>query len=195
MSAEGFPAPYAALLGAVALQRLAELLHSRRNLARTGAGGTAANDARHFAAMVAVHSGLIALPAVEVSLRGRGASPGFFAAALAVFLAAQGVRYWAIASLGRAWNVRAVVDPGLGVVAGGPYRWIRHPNYLAVLLEFLAVPAAGGAWISLVVLNALHLPLLARRIRQEEALLGRVPGYAEAMAGKGRFLPSLRRIR
>ncbi|MGH7150595.1 MAG: isoprenylcysteine carboxylmethyltransferase family protein [Planctomycetota bacterium] len=194
MSAEGFPAPYAALLAAVALQRVAELRHSRRNLARTGAGAATANDARHFGAMVAVHSGLIALPAAEVSLRGRGAPVGLFSAALALFLAAQVLRYWAIVSLGRAWNVRAVVDPGLGVVAEGPYRWIRHPNYLAILLEFLAVPAAGGAWVSLVVLNLLHAPLLARRIRREEALLGRVPGYAKAMEGKGRFLPHLRRI-
>jgi methyltransferase len=191
----GFPAPFAALLGAVALQRLAELAHSRRNLARTGSGATAANDARHFGAMVAVHSGLIALPAVEVSMRGQGAPVGLFAVALAVYLTAQGVRYWAISSLGRAWNARAVVDPALGVVTGGPYRWIRHPNYLAILLEFLAVPAAGGAWISMVLLNALHLPLLARRIQREEALLGRVPGYAEAMAGKGRFLPHFRSLR
>ncbi|MCI0589217.1 MAG: hypothetical protein L0323_20570 [Planctomycetes bacterium] len=195
MSAEGFPAPYAALLGAVALQRLAELGRSRRNLGRTGARGTAANGPLHFAAMVAVHTGLIVLPASEVALRGRGAPAGLFVAALAVYLAAQVLRYWAIAMLGLAWNARAVVDPLLVVVAGGPYRWIRHPNYVAILLEFLAVPAAGGAWISMVLLNALHLPLLARRIRREEALLGRVPGYAEAMAGKGRFLPRLRRIR
>jgi len=66
----------------------------------------------------------------------------------AVAALAQGLRYWSILSLGRAWNARAVVDPDLGFVESGPYRWIRHPNYLAVLLEFLAVPIVFGAWRS-----------------------------------------------
>ncbi|HET6203145.1 MAG TPA: isoprenylcysteine carboxylmethyltransferase family protein [Planctomycetota bacterium] len=190
---EGFPAAYAALLGLVALQRIGELLLSRRHVASAGPSARTAESPAHFRWIAAVHVGLLVLPAVEVGIRGRGAPDSVFFAALAVFLAAQALRYSAIRSLGRSWNVRAVVDPALGVVAGGPYRWIRHPNYLAIVLEFLSIPAAGGAWISLLVLNALSAPLLARRIREEEAALARVPGYLEAMGSKGRLVPRLRR--
>ena len=189
----GFPPLYGALLGLVALQRIAEMALSRRHLASSGPEARAAESPAHFRTIVVLHVGLILLPACEVGLRGGGAPPGVFGAAFVVFAAAQALRYSAIRSLGRAWNVRAVVDPRLGIVTSGPYRWIRHPNYLAIVLEFLSVPAAGAAWVSLLVLNALSAPLLARRIREEEALLARIPGYLEAMGSKGRFLPLLRR--
>jgi len=188
-SESGFPPEFAALLGVVAAQRVAELALSKRNLSSARAGAPAAGRSGDFAAMVAIHAGLLVLPAVEVAVRGPGAPRPVRLAAIGLFLVAQAIRYWAIVSLGRAWNVRAVVDPAMGVVTRGPYRWIRHPNYLAVLLEFVAIPAAGGAWISLVVLNVLHGPVLGRRIRDEEALLAEVPSYTEAMAGKSRFLP------
>jgi len=96
-------------------------------------------------------------------------------------------------SLGPAWNARAVVDPSQAVVVRGPYRWIRHPNYLAVLLEFTAIPLAFGAPLSWVVLNLLHAPLIVRRIQAEERALHALPGYAAAMETKARFLPRLRR--
>jgi methyltransferase len=192
MGERAFPPEFAALLAVVALERLAELSLSRRHLSRTQRGAPAAGRPGDFVAMVSVHVALLLLPALEVALCGARGPRAARWTAIGVFLLAQGLRYWAIASLGRAWNVRAVVDPALGVVTRGPYRWIRHPNYLAVLLEFVAIPAAGGAWTSLLVLNLLHAPLLARRIRDEEALLSKLPGYDEAMAGKGRFFPRLR---
>jgi len=190
--AAGFPPAFAALLGLVALQRVGEILLSKRHLASAGPQARAAESPAHFRTIVLLHVGLLVLPALEVGVRGRGAAPALFASALAVFLAGQGLRYWAIRSLGPAWNVRAVVDPRLGVVTKGPYRWIRHPNYLAIVLEFLSVPAAGGAWVSLLLLNAFSAPVLARRIRAEEAVLARVPGYLEAMGSKGRLLPRVK---
>lgn len=174
----------------LAAQRVLELLWSRRNR-RAGAAlaGTTADAPPAFAAMVLAHVGLVLLPPLE-ALTFPGEWPAAVrVAALGVYVAAQGLRYWAIRSLGAAWNVRAHVTPALGVSARGPYRWIRHPNYLAVLLEFAAVPLALGSWRSFLVLDALHALVLARRIRREEALLFRVPGYAEAMGPKGRFLP------
>lgn len=188
------PPLYAALLALTAIQRLAELALSWRNLRRTsGADVRRAGTAVEWRLMVALHVALILGPAAEVSLRGRGAPAEVAVPAAWAWTLAQVLRYWSIASLGRAWNARGVVSPGQAVVTRGPYRWIRHPNYLAVILEFLAIPAAGGAWVSLAALNALHAPLLARRIAAEEALLFQVPGYREAMGGKGRFFPGRRR--
>ncbi len=186
---KGFPPGFAALLLLVAVQRLAEIWVSRRNLRRLSPGAASADPGGTFGWMVVLHTGLVVLPALEVLLRGHGGAAPIWWSALGVFLCAEGLRYWALASLGRLWNVRAVVDPGQDVVVRGPYRFLRHPNYLAVVLEFLAVPAAGGAWVSLAILNLLHLPVLARRIRSEETLLFQLPGYREAMRDKGRLFP------
>jgi methyltransferase len=76
-------------------------------------------------------------------------------------------------------------------VVTGPYRWIRHPNYLAVSLEFLALPLAGGAWLSALALSAIDAAVLADRIRHEERLLAEVPGYQRAFGTKARFIPGL----
>jgi methyltransferase len=103
------------------------------------------------------------------------------------------VRYWAIRTLGASWNARAVVDPARGFVARGPYRFVRHPNYLAMLVECLSIPLVLGAWRSALVLNLLHAWVLARRIRAEERLLFALPGYAETMGTKGRLLPRWKR--
>ena len=202
------PVGYASFLAFVALQRVCELAYSRRNVARireedphagvgasdgnpaaTGGSSLAAGSSLDWASMIAVHTLVLVLPLLEVSWLHRVAPPPLAWIAYACFALAQALRYWAIASLGRAWNARAVVDPRLGIVSHGPYRWIRHPNYLAVLIEFSAIPLAGGAWISWIVVNVLHAPVLVRRIRAEEALLRRVPGYAERMDDRNRFLP------
>ena len=201
---------YAILLCCVALQRVIELWISRRHLraraeahARDAASASTplatAGTRADWWAMIGVHAALIVLPACEVfwfdpQALARAQAPQLarFWIALAAYVAAQLLRAWSIASLGPAWNARAAVDASLGVVARGPYRWIRHPNYLAVLIDFSAVPLAGGAWRSWIVLNALHLPILVRRIRLEERLLARVDGYTSLMSGKGRFLPRLR---
>lgn len=183
-----------ALPALVALQRVLELALSRKHRRATrDVPGADAEPRSAFAAMVLVHAALVVLPPLEQALWPPDSPSGWPVAAriaaLGVFAAAQGLRYWAIRSLGTAWNVRAHVTPELGVCVRGPYRWIRHPNYLAVLLEFAAVPLALGSWRSFLLLNALHAPVLLLRIRREERLLFRVPGYAEAMGSKGRFLP------
>lgn len=193
---------YAGWLVFVALQRVSELVWSRHNLrlaTRCDDGARVARAAgtpRDWYWMIAAHTALIVLPALEFFWLDGGESPPgaarrwLFWSCLALFAGAQAVRYWTLSTLGRAWNARAVVVPALGVVSGGPYRWIRHPNYLAVLIEFNAVPLAVGAWRAWILLALLHSPVLARRIRAEEALLADVPGYTDAMGNKGRFFPS-----
>lgn len=105
--------------------------------------------------------------------------------------AATGLRWWSIRSLGDQWNVRAVVPNNLQPVQSGPYRWIRHPNYLAVILEFAALPMAGGAWISAIGLSVLDGVVLLDRIAAEESLLFEVLAYQEAFSDKARFIPGI----
>ena len=108
-----------------------------------------------------------------------------------MLLGATALRVWSIRSLGPAWNVRAAVPPDIEPVTSGPYRYIRHPNYLAVILEFAAVPLVAGAWISAVVLSALNAIVLVDRISAEEGLLNESAVYRRAFAGRARFIPGV----
>jgi methyltransferase len=100
---------------------------------------------------------------------------------------AQGLRYWAIFTLGERWNVRILVLPNAAPVTRGPYRWVRHPNYVAVVMEILLVPLVHGAWLTAAAFTVANAVVLRIRIRAEEAALG--PGYAAAFAGRPRFIP------
>jgi methyltransferase len=184
------PPALVALFALVALQRLAELALSRRNLARQARAREAEPPAA-FRRMVLCHVGLVALPLLEAWLRGRPPPRWALPSGIALFCLAQVVRLWALGTLGRAWNARAVVDLEGPLVTRGPYRFVRHPNYLAVVLEFVALPLAAGAWISLLSLNLLHAPVLAARIRREEHALADLPGWSEAFAERGRLFPRL----
>ena len=90
---------------------------------------------------------------------------------LAVVLAAQALRWWCIATLGRRWNTRVIVVPGLPLVRRGPYRWLSHPNYVAVVVEGFALPLVHTAWITALVFTVLNAALLTVRIRVENRAL------------------------
>ena len=175
-----------ATVAAVGAQRLRELALSRRN--ERGVRGRRA-AARSYPLMVAAHIGLCTLPLLEVAVRRRRSRvPALW---LGVLAGATALRWWSIRSLGSSWNVRAVVADDLRPVTAGPYRFVRHPNYLAVALEFVALPLAGGATWSALGLSLLNALVLADRIREEERLLSAVPGYEEAFRGRARLLPGL----
>lgn len=140
-----------------------------------------------FPLMALVHASLVALPLVEVFALGREPLGGVSGAALGVFVLATGLRVWTLRTLGRSWNVRVVRPPA--IVTAGPYRWIRHPNYLVVVLEIAALPLIGGAWASAIALSALNAFVLFHRIRTEEAVLAEDPAWSAAMAGKARLVP------
>ncbi len=106
-------------------------------------------------------------------------------------VSALALRLSVLVSLRESWNVRAVVPSDLRIVDRGPYRFIRHPNYVALGLEFLGLPLIGGAYASAVGLSLANALLLRRRIREEDALLMAIPAYRQRMAGKPRFLPRL----
>lgn len=109
--------------------------------------------------------------------------------ALAGLAAAECLRLSVIHTLGQSWNVTAHVSPATQVITSGPYRWLRHPNYTAVALEFVCLPVAVGAIQEAVWLSIADAMVLWPRIRAEEALLDRLPGYREAFHGVPRFVP------
>ena len=186
-------AAFELLVLAAALQRLAELVHSRRNLARLSDGARTADTPANWSALVVLQVLWLAGSALEPWLRSSVPAAGLYWTGFALFLAGEGLRVWWITSLGRSWNARAKVDPDLRVVAHGPYRYLRHPNYLGVLFELVGLPLMGGAWWTLGLLFVPHLFVLLRRIRGEDALLFALPGYADAMAGKPALWPRLAR--
>ena len=182
---------YLAFLGLVALERLVELLLSRRNARLAQAAGALEAGRGHYPAMVAFHSLFLVACAAEVVIVPRSFPGALGWVALAVALGAQGLRYWAVSSLGVRWNTRVLVWPGLPPVTSGPYRLLRHPNYLAVVLEMAAVPLVYGAWVTAVAFSLGNLFLLRIRIRSEEEALG--DSWAKAFVGRPRWLPELHR--
>ena len=179
------------LVGLVALERFFELARSRRNAARALARGAVEVGKRHFPAMVALHTLFLIACAVEVVFL-RRPFPGLLGyGALALALLAQGLRYWAVLALGERWNTRIIVFPGAPPVTGGPYRFVRHPNYLAVIAEVLFLPLVHGAILTAAIFSAANALLLAVRVRAEEAALGE--GWARAFEGAPRFIPGGRR--
>jgi len=163
---------YLGLLALVACQRIAELRLSRGNAGKAFARGGVEHGRRHFPAMAALHAAFLCSCALEVVLLRRPFPGALGWIALCVFALAQAVRYWAIASLGDRWNVRVIVVPGEQRIVRGPYRFLRHPNYLAVAMEMVALPLVHGAFLTAIVFSTLNAAVLRLRIRVEEIALG-----------------------
>lgn len=160
---------YVALIAAVAVERVVELAVSNRNLEWSKANGGREFGAGHYPVMVALHTGLLAGALLEA--RKRRFRPGLGWPMLGVVLAAQGLRWWCITTLGRQWNTRVVVVPGAARVVAGPYRLVPHPNYVAVVTEGAALPLVGGAWITALVFSVANAALLRTRIHVENDAL------------------------
>lgn len=185
---------FALLFALLALERGVELMLSRRNVRRALArGGRLVREPLVWPAMVALHAMFLVAPPLEAMALARPFVPALAGPALAVAAAAMALRYWAIATLGPRWSTRVVAVPGEPAVAAGPYRFLRHPNYLAVALELAALPLVHAAWLSAVVFSLANAALLARRVRAEEALLVEHAEYAARLAGRAAFLPGGRR--
>jgi methyltransferase len=186
------PGPVALLHGylvLLAVERLVELRLSTRNAARTLAAGGVESGRGHYPAMVLFHAAFLVACAVEPLAWPRPWPVAASAAALVTALLAMALRWWAVATLGRRWSTRIVVQPGAPRVVAGPYRWLRHPNYLAVVLELLAVPLLGGAVVTAALATLGNALLLAVRIPAEEralALAAALPGGGGAEPGGAR---------
>jgi len=153
-------------LGLVAVERLAELAWAGGNTARLRRRGAVEIDAAGYPPFVLLHVGWLAAMAVCVpaAVRPCWSLLGFFALL-------QPVRLWIIFSLGRSWTTRVLTLPGAPLVRTGPYRWLRHPNYLVVMAEIVALPLAFGALAIAVFFSALNLVAIIRRIAIEDRAL------------------------
>ena len=121
--------------------------------------------------MVTLHTLFLASCVAEVFLLEREFEPRAAGAMLLLLGAATALRYWTISTLGERWTTKVLVRPGVPLVGGGPYRFLRHPNYLAVVVEIVALPLVHGAWLTAVVFSVANAILLIVRIRTENAAL------------------------
>lgn len=165
---------YFILLFAVGIERLAELVLAQRNLAWSRVRGGVEVGASHYPVMVALHLALLVGCVVEVAVMQRPFIPALGWPMLALVIAAQGLRWWCITTLGRQWNTRVVVIPGATRIDGGPYRWISHPNYVAVAIEGLALPLVHSAWVTALAFTTLNAALLSTRVSVENSALARL---------------------
>jgi methyltransferase len=164
---------YALLILAVAAERIAELAVARRNAAWTRARAGVEHGRGHYPVMVALHTGLLAGCLLEPLVAHRPFLPALGWPMLALALLAQALRWWCITTLGPYWNTRVIVVPGARLVSAGPYRFMRHPNYVAVVVEIAALPLVHSAWLTAAVFTAANAALLTVRIRCENAALDR----------------------
>ncbi|MEU4983181.1 isoprenylcysteine carboxylmethyltransferase family protein [Streptomyces sp. NPDC021969] len=162
---------YALLVLAVAVERVAELVVARRNAAWTLARAGVEHGRGHYPVMVALHTGLLACCLLEPLLADRPFLPALGWPMAALALVAQALRWWCIGTLGPYWNTRVIVVPGARLVGAGPYRFLRHPNYVAVVVEVAALPLVHSAWLTASVFTAANAMLLTVRLRCENTAL------------------------
>lgn len=170
---------YSVLVGLMALERLAELVIAKNNLRWSRQRGGYEVGFGHYPFMVVLHTGLLAGCLLEVWLGGRPFLPTLGWPMLAFVVGSQALRWWCIRTLGRQWNTRIVIVANLTRVTGGPYRWLSHPNYVAVVVEGAALPLVHSAWITALVFTGLNAALLRVRIRRENDALA---GFADVRA-------------
>jgi len=183
---------YTGLLLVVGAERIAELLLSKRNAAAAFAKGAVEVGQTHYAVMAVFHTLFLFACLGEAWLLERG-FPGVLGwVALMGAISAQALRYWAITTLGQRWNTRIIVMPEAEPVTDGPYRYLKHPNYLAVVLEMVCLPMIFGGYWTALVFSLGNAAILFVRIRAEEKALG--GKYAAAFAGKSRFVPGGSRV-
>jgi methyltransferase len=152
----------------VAAQRIVELWYARRNTARLLQRGGVEAGASHYPLFVLLHAAWLASMAVLIPPQ---TAPIWWL--LAIFAGLQALRVWVVASLGPHWTTRVVTVPGAPLVRRGPYRILRHPNYLVVCAEIAVLPLAFHAIGIAVVFSVLNAALLAWRVRVEDRALGR----------------------
>ncbi len=184
-----------ASVGSVAVTRLLELRVSQRHRRCLVERGARIVDDRGFLGMVGLHVAVLTGAILEPLLSGRTVPWWFGASAAGGVFGASLLRVSAIRSLGQHWNARVVDSAALGVVTSGPYRFLRHPNYVAVFLELLLLPLVQGAWFTAAVGSALHVLVLRRRVLLEESVLLAHPAYCASMGDKPRFFPRVGRGR
>jgi methyltransferase len=154
------------ILALVVVQRLGELVLAQRNTRRLKAEGAVEHGGGHYLLFVLLHAAWLVTLFVAVP-----AGTPIAWVPLGSFIVLQALRIWVVATLGRFWTTRILSLPETPLVRSGPYRFVRHPNYLVVVGEIAALPLAFGAWRIALVFSVLNLALLSWRIRIEDRAL------------------------
>jgi len=162
---------FAGFVAALGLQRLFELRLSQRNERRMRQRGGREHAPETYRWIVALHAAWFATMLLEVFAGRREFRPRLAAPALSLFAVGQALRLTAIHTLGWRWSTRVMTVPGGARVRHGIYRYIRHPNYLGVELEIVAVPLVYSAYLTSAVFGVANALLLRDRIRREEQAL------------------------
>lgn len=176
-----------AVVAAVAIERLVELHISRRNAAWTKSHGGIEVGQGAYRLMTVFHVAFLVACVAEPPLWPRILAPALAVACLVILVGAQALRWWAIRTLGPLWNTRIIVIPDAAPITTGPYRWLRHPNYVAVIAEMVALPMLRGAWVTALVATVGNALIMRMRVALEERAMG--AQWARAFAETPRFIP------
>jgi methyltransferase len=163
----------------VCIQRIIELVIAKRNEQWMIKQGAYEVGAKHYPYMIALHTAFFLSILFEVSIFNRPISP-IWLALLVLFIITQIARVWCLRSLGRFWNTKILILSGANVVKKGPYKYIRHPNYLIVGIEILLLPLMFQAYLTAIIFTCLNMAMLAVRIPAEEKALREATNYNDA---------------
>jgi methyltransferase len=163
---------YNLLILTIGIERLVELIVAKRNAGWAFAHGGKEFGHNHYPVMVTLHTALLLGCVVEVWTLHRPFIGWLGWPMLAVVALAQALRWWCVTTLGHRWNTRVIVVPHTPLVRRGPYRWLHHPNYVAVVAEGLALPLVHTAWLTAIGFTLANALLLTVRIQVEDTELG-----------------------
>ncbi|MEH7229359.1 isoprenylcysteine carboxyl methyltransferase family protein [Bacillus safensis] len=158
------------VIGFFVCQRLIEMLVAKKNEKKVKVIGAIEFGASHYPYMIAMHAGFFLSLMVEVWGLNRPPSR-YFLVLLVFLLATQVIRYWALCSLGTYWNTKILVVPNAMMVKKGPYRWLKHPNYVVVAIELMLIPLLFNAYFTAILFSCLNAWMMAVRIQTEEKAL------------------------
>lgn len=163
------------LIVSVGIERIFELVISKRNLRWSFAQGGIEFGRSHYKYMVALHVFLLGGSLVEVWLVRPTLIVGLSWAMFVLAITSQVLRWWCIATLGQRWNTLVIIIPGKPACTSGPYKWLKHPNYVAVIIEGFALPLVGFAWMTALIFTIVNAAVLTVRLRSENAALATLP--------------------
>lgn len=169
------PTGYTVIVGIVVFERLVELVLTRRNMRHQLERGGVEYGAGHYPVMVLLHTALLTGCLAETWFLDRPFIPGLGFPMIGMLILSQAVRYWVVITLGRRWTTRVIVVRGDKRIETGPYRFLNHPNYVAVVVEGIALPLIHSNWITAVVFTAANALLLTTRVTIENKAIDHRP--------------------
>lgn len=171
----------------IILERTVELFIAKRNARYIESIGGYEVGKKHYYAILALHITFLIALFFEVNYRNK--LPQYWFIPFVIFLITQVFRIWTIYSLGKFWNTRIYVVPNAVPVIKGPYRYLRHPNYVIVMLEIITIPLIFGAYLTAIIFPIINALILSYRIKVEENALKELTNYSIDMAETPRFIP------